>query len=289
MANSTKRRIFIITGMSGAGKSQALKIFGDFGFYCVDNLPIALFQNFIDYLRKSGGRQDIALGVDVREGDRLKELPKMLKSMTADDFIVKVLFLDAAEDCLIRRFSETKHRHPIHKKLSAAISHERKTLSPIRSLADKVIDTSNLKLGELKEKLSALLGYTREGEMQISVASFGFKNGILKDCDIVMDVRFLPNPYYIADLKEKTGLEKEVFDYVFSSDETYEFVDKLKSYLDFAVPLYLKEGKAELVVGVGCTGGKHRSVAIAKYLSDHFNDLGYKSSVYHRDIKKIVM
>ena len=208
MANNTKRRIFIITGMSGAGKSQALKIFGDFGFYCVDNLPIALFKNFIDYLRSSGDKQDVALGVDVREGDRLKELPKTLKEMAADDFIVKVIFLDAAEDCLIRRFSETKHRHPIHKKLSAAISHERKTLSPIRSLADKVIDTSNLKLGELKEKLSALLGYTRDGEMQISVASFGFKNGILKDCDIVMDVRFLPNPYYIADLKEKTGLDK---------------------------------------------------------------------------------
>ncbi len=285
MANSTKRRIFIITGMSGAGKSQALKIFGDFGFYCVDNLPIALFQNFIDYLRKSGGRQDIALGVDVREGDRLKELPKMLKSMTADDFIVKVLFLDAAEDCLIRRFSETKHRHPIHKKLSAAISHERKTLSPIRSLADKVIDTSNLKLGELKEKLSALLGYTREGEMQISVASFGFKNGILKDCDIVMDVRFLPNPYYIADLKEKTGLDKPVQDYIMSFAETKEFVDKFTDLIQYLIPKYIQEGKSYLTIAMGCTGGRHRSVFMAHEIARRLNKMGLNASEFHRDIE----
>ena len=151
---SNQRRIFIITGMSGAGKSQALKIFGDFGFYCVDNLPLALFKNFTDYLKQSGERRDVALGIDVREGDRLREMPKILNSMVKDDFVVKVIFLDASEECLIRRFSETKHRHPIHKKLAAAIAHERKVMSPIRTMADKVIDTSDLKLGELKEKLS---------------------------------------------------------------------------------------------------------------------------------------
>jgi len=285
MANNTKRRIFIITGMSGAGKSQALKIFGDFGFFCVDNLPIALFQHFIDYLRESGSRQDIALGIDVREGDRLKELPKMLNSMTADDFIVKVLFLDAAEDCLIRRFSETKHRHPIHKKLSAAISHERKTLSPIRSLADKVIDTSNLKLGELKEKLSALLGYTREGEMQISVASFGFKNGILQDCDIVMDVRFLPNPYYVADLKEKTGLDKPVQDYILSFKETHEFIDKFVDLIQYLIPKYIQEGKSYLTIAMGCTGGQHRSVFMAHEIARRLNKMGLTASEFHRDIE----
>ena len=285
MANSTKRRIFIITGMSGAGKSQALKIFGDFGFYCVDNLPIALFQNFVDYLRSSGEHRDVALGVDVREGDRLKELPKTLKSMAADDFMVKVLFLDAAEDCLIRRFSETKHRHPIHKKLSAAISHERKTLSPIRSLADKVIDTSNLKLGELKEKLSALLGYTRDGEMQISVASFGFKNGILKDCDIVMDVRFLPNPYYIADLKEKTGLDKPVQDYIMSFAETKEFIDKFTDLIQYLIPKYIQEGKSYLTIAMGCTGGRHRSVFMAHEIARRLNKMGLNASEFHRDIE----
>lgn len=206
---SNQRRIFIITGMSGAGKSQALKIFGDFGFYCVDNLPLALFKNFTDYLKQSGERRDVALGIDVREGDRLREMPKILNSMVKDDFVVKVIFLDASEECLIRRFSETKHRHPIHKKLAAAIAHERKVMSPIRTMADKVIDTSDLKLGELKEKLSALLGLTREGDMQITVVSFGFKNGILKDCDIVMDVRFLPNPFYIPELREKQAWIKK--------------------------------------------------------------------------------
>jgi len=285
MANNKKRRIFIITGMSGAGKSQALKIFGDFGFYCVDNLPIALFKNFIDYLRTTETRQDVALGVDVREGDRLKELPKTLKEMVADDFMVKVIFLDAAEDCLIRRFSETKHRHPIHKKLSAAISHERKTLSPIRSLADKVIDTSNLKLGELKEKLSALLGYTREGEMQISVASFGFKNGILKDCDIVMDVRFLPNPYYIADLKEKTGLDKPVQDYILSFKETQEFIDKFTDLIQYLIPKYIQEGKSYLTIAMGCTGGRHRSVFMAHEIARRLNKMGLTASEFHRDIE----
>ncbi len=251
----------------------------------MDNLPIALFQHFIDYLRASGSRQDIALGIDVREGDRLKELPKMLNSMTADDFIVKVLFLDAAEDCLIRRFSETKHRHPIHKKLSAAISHERKTLSPIRSLADKVIDTSNLKLGELKEKLSALLGYTREGEMQISVASFGFKNGILQDCDIVMDVRFLPNPYYVADLKEKTGLDKPVQDYILSFKETHEFIDKFVDLIQYLIPKYIQEGKSYLTIAMGCTGGQHRSVFMAHEIARRLNKMGLTASEFHRDIE----
>ncbi|MBO4674672.1 MAG: RNase adaptor protein RapZ, partial [Elusimicrobiaceae bacterium] len=176
-------------------------------------------------------------------------------------------------------------RHPIHKKLSAAISHERKTLSPIRSLADKVIDTSNLKLGELKEKLSALLGYTREGEMQISVASFGFKNGILKDCDIVMDVRFLPNPYYIADLKEKTGLDKPVQDYIMSFAETKEFVDKFTDLIQYLIPKYIQEGKSYLTIAMGCTGGRHRSVFMAHEIARRLNKMGLNASEFHRDIE----
>ena len=153
---NNKRRVFIITGMSGAGKSQALKMFGDLGFNCVDNLPLALFGNFIEYVKTTDTMQNVALGVDVREGDRLREVPKLLDALVKDDFTVKVVFLDASEECLIRRFSETKHRHPIQKKLAAAIAHERELLIPIKSIADKVIDTSALKLGELKEKLSYL-------------------------------------------------------------------------------------------------------------------------------------
>lgn len=281
---SNKRRIFIITGMSGAGKSQALKIFGDFGFYCVDNLPLALFKNFTDYLKQSGERRDVALGIDVREGDRLKDMPKILNSMAEDDFVVKVIFLDASEECLIRRFSETKHRHPIHKKLATAISHEREVMSPIRTMADKVIDTSDLKLGELKEKLSALMGLTRQGDMQITVVSFGFKNGILKDCDIVMDVRFLPNPFYLPELREKTGLDKEVQQYIMSFKESKEFAEKFTDLIKYLMPKYIKEGKSYLTIAMGCTGGKHRSVFMAHELAQRLTKAGLNASEFHRDI-----
>ncbi|MCI5820395.1 MAG: RNase adapter RapZ [Elusimicrobia bacterium] len=281
---SNKRRIFIITGMSGAGKSQALKIFGDFGFYCVDNLPLALFKNFTDYLKQSGERRDVALGIDVREGDRLKDMPKILNSMAEDDFVVKVIFLDASEECLIRRFSETKHRHPIHKKLATAISHEREVMSPIRTMADKVIDTSDLKLGELKEKLSALMGLTRQGDMQITVVSFGFKNGILKDCDIVMDVRFLPNPFYLPELREKTGLDKEVQQYIMSFKESKEFAEKFTDLIKYLIPKYIKEGKSYLTIAMGCTGGKHRSVFMAHELAQRLTKAGLNASEFHRDI-----
>ncbi len=282
--SNNKRRIFIITGLSGAGKSQALKIFGDFGFYCVDNLPLALFKNFTDYIKQSGEGKDIALGIDVREGGRLKDMPKILNSMVADDFVVKVIFLDASEECLIRRFSETKHRHPIHKKLAAAIAHERELMSPIRTMADKVIDTSDLKLGELKEKLSALLGLTREGDMQISVVSFGFKNGILKDSDIVMDVRFLPNPYYVPELRDKTGLDKEVQNYIMSFKETREFAAKFADLIKYLIPKYIKEGKSYLTIAMGCTGGKHRSVFMAHELAQQLVKAGLNATEFHRDI-----
>lgn len=281
---NNKRRLFIITGMSGAGKSQALKIFGDLGFYCVDNLPLALFGNFITYIQKDTQHNDIALGIDVREGDRLKELPKILKTIPTADFIVKVIFLDASEECLVRRFSETKHRHPIHDKLAAAILHERHLLMPLRTMADKVVDTSDLKLGELKESLSSLLGAQRSNDMQISVASFGFKNGILKDCDIVMDVRFLPNPYYVPGLKEKTGLDKEVQDYILSFKETKDFLDRYTDLIEYLIPKYIKEGKSYLTIAMGCTGGKHRSVFMAHELSQRLRKIGLNATEYHRDI-----
>ncbi len=279
-----KRRIFIITGLSGAGKSQALKMFGDLGFYCVDNLPLALFENFIKYVHENEAIRDIALGIDVREGDRLREMPELLSSLAKDDFSVKVIFLDASEECLIRRFSETKHKHPIHKKLVAAIEHEREVMAPIRSLADKVIDTSDLKLGELKEKLSSLIKLKRAGDMQISVMSFGFKYGIPKDCDIVMDVRFLPNPYYVKGLKEKTGLDKPVQDYIMSFPDAPEFATRFADLIKYLIPKYITEGKSYLTIAMGCTGGKHRSVFMAHQLAAYLNKLGLSASEFHRDI-----
>lgn len=279
-----KRKLFIITGMSGAGKSQALKIFGDFGFYCVDNLPLALFNQFAEYVKERPELQNVALGMDVREGERLRQLPAMLKKVTREDFTSKVVFLDASDECLIRRFSETKHKHPIHKKLAAAIAHEHDFLRSIKATADKVIDTTDLKLGELKEKISALLEIKKEGEMQISVVSFGFKNGILKDTDIVMDVRFLPNPYYVKELKEKTGLDKEVQEYILSFKESQEFADKIADLIKYLIPKYIKEGKSYLTIAMGCTGGKHRSVFMAHQLAETLKKQGVNASEFHRDI-----
>ena len=282
MANE-KKRLFIITGMSGAGKSQALKMFGDLGFYCVDNLPLALFEDFISYVRQSNTR-DIALGVDVREEGRLRQMPDMLKKLEQNDFSVKVIFLNAADECLIRRFSETKHKHPIHKKLVAAIAHERKAMAPMRQLANEIIDTSGLKLGELKEKLSSLLSLTRAGDMQIQVMSFGFKYGLPIECDIVMDVRFLPNPYYVPALKEKTGLDPEVQQYIMSFKESREFAEKYADLIQYLIPKYIKEGKSYLTIAMGCTGGKHRSVFMAHQLAAHLNKLKLSASEFHRDI-----
>lgn len=279
-----KRKLFIITGMSGAGKSQALKMFGDLGFYCVDNLPLALFQEFASYVKNHPELQNIALGMDVREGERLKELPAVVKKTTKQDFTAKVIFLDASEECLIRRFSETKHKHPLHKKLAAAIAHEHELLKPIKVAADKVIDTTDLKLGELKEKISELLELKKEGEMQISVVSFGFKNGIPKDTDLVMDVRFLPNPYYVKELKEKTGLDKAVQDYILSFPDSQEFADRFAELIKYLIPRYIKEGKSYLTVAMGCTGGKHRSVFMAHQLAETLRKQGLSASEFHRDI-----
>lgn len=281
---NNKRKLFIITGMSGAGKSQALKMFGDLGFYCVDNLPLALFGQFTEYVKTRTDQQHVALGVDVREGENIKAMPRLLNAMAKEDFDVKVIFLDAAEDVLIRRFSETKHKHPLHKKLAAAIQHERDIMRPIRIMADKTIDTSNLKLGELKEQLSALLGLTHEGEMQISVMSFGFKNGLPKDTDIVMDVRFLPNPYYIPELKQKTGLDKPVQEYIRSFKETREFEEKFADLIKYLIPKYIKEGKSYLTIAIGCTGGKHRSVFMTRELAQYLRGQGLNASEFHRDI-----
>ncbi len=280
-----KRKLFIITGMSGAGKSQALKIFGDLGFYCVDNLPLALFPQFASYVIEHADLQHVALGIDVREGERLKELPALLKQTTKEDFEVNVIFLDASDECLIRRFSETKHKHPIHKKLAAAIAHEHDLLKPIKIASDKVIDTTDLKLGELKEKISALLELKKEGEMQISVVSFGFKNGIPKDTDLVMDVRFLPNPYYVKELKNKTGLDKAVQDYILSFQQTKEFADKFADLIKYLIPQYIKEGKSYLTIAMGCTGGKHRSVFMAHQLAETLRKQGLSASEFHRDIE----
>ena len=185
---------------------------------------------------------------------------------------------------MIRRFSETKHKHPVHKKLVAAIAHEREVMAPTLKLANKIIDTSGLKLGELKEKLSSLLSLTRAGDMQISVMSFGFKYGLPKECDIVMDVRFLPNPYYVDTLRDKTGLDPAVQNYIMSFKESREFAEKFADLIKYLIPQYITEGKSYLTIAIGCTGGKHRSVFMAHQLAETLRSLGLSASEFHRDI-----
>ena len=286
----------IITGLSGAGKTSALHALEDIGFYCVDNLPTTLLKTFYNLCESSTDKSmnKVAVVIDVRGGENLNNLYSDIQSFRKKRKSLRLIFLDAREDVLITRFKETRRRHPLAEfvpdnSVESALSLEASYLEPFKKMADYIIDTTNVSTKLLKERITGFYLDNGEKSIILSFISFGFKHGVPSDCDTVFDVRCLPNPFYIPELKEKTGLDGEVFDYIFASKDTVEFVDRLKAYLEFALPLYIKEGKAELVVGIGCTGGKHRSVAISKLLSDFFTGLGYNSSVYHRDMSKVVI
>jgi len=280
-----KSKFFIITGISGAGKTQALKIFGDFGFYCVDNLPLALFKDFVKYIKTRGGADNIALGIDIREGRSIKDLPLLIKETVAEGFEPKLLFFDASNEALVRRFSETKHKHPLAEQLLTAIERERDLLNPIRQIADAEIDTTNLTLGELKEKISEVLGVKSTREMNISVISFGYKNGIPLEADLVIDVRFLTNPYYQTDLRDKTGLDEDVAEYIRKSPDAEDFLAKITDMVLYLIPKYIKEGKSYLTIAIGCSGGRHRSVFTAHSLAQNLRGKGFNVAEFHRDIK----
>jgi len=282
---SNNKKIFIVTGLSGAGKTQALKIFGDFGFYCVDNLPLALIEQFVEYIQKRE-IENTALGIDIREGKELKQLPKIIEELKNKGFYTHAIFLNAQDAKLVQRFSETKHKHPLQDKLIRAIEKERQQLDPVRKIADTEIDTTTLTLGELKEKLSKALNLKQESDMQISVQSFGFKRGAPLEADMMADVRFLPNPFYIAALKEKTGLDPEVGKYIMSYPETDEFLKKYIDLLRFLIPKYMKEGKSYLTIAIGCTGGRHRSVFMVHELTKMLRADGFTVSEYHRDLER---
>jgi UPF0042 nucleotide-binding protein len=280
-----KGKFFIITGISGAGKTQALKIFGDFGFYCVDNLPLALFKDFAKYIKTSVSLENIALGIDIREGERIKDLPEIIKTVKEEGFDIKLLFLDASDEVLVRRFSETKHKHPFKDQLASAIARERALLNPIKQIADAEIKTSNLTLGELKEKISKLLEITSDQEMNISIVSFGYKNGLPLEADLIMDVRFLTNPYYVAEFREKTGLDSEVREYIRKSPNADTFLSKFTDMVLYLIPKYIKEGKSYLTIAIGCSGGRHRSVYMAHALAENLRAGGFKVAEFHRDAK----
>lgn len=279
------KRIIVITGISGAGKTKALQFFGDFGFHCVDNLPMALFKEFASYVNDKK-LNNVALGVDIREGEDLKALPRIVKELKKEGVEVKIIFLNASDAKLVQRFSETKHKHPIAKELVSAIEQERAALRPIRDIADEEIDTTNLTLGELKEKISAVIGAREKSDMMVRVMSFGYKYGVPLEADLMFDVRFLPNPYYQQKLREKTGLDKKVSGYLSSFEESGEFLKKLKDIIEYLLPKYVKEGKSYLTIAIGCTGGKHRSVFMAHSLAELLGRAELNISEYHRDINK---
>ncbi|MFA6029991.1 MAG: RNase adapter RapZ [Elusimicrobiota bacterium] len=282
----TGRRIIVLTGISGAGKSQALKAFEDFGFYCVDNLPLALLDRFADLLLESRKARDVALGIDVREGEFLRDFPSSLRGLRRKGIDVRVLFLDASDRVVVQRYSETRHRHPLGLNILDAVREERRRLLEIKAAADRVLDTSDMKLGELKETLSAMLALKRTQEMNLSLVSFGYKHGLPLDADLVMDVRFMPNPNYVKGLKRRTGLERPVQAYILRNAVARTFLRDFSRLLSGLLPFYIREGKSYLTVAIGCTGGHHRSVFITHRLAAELQTCGYRAREFHRDINR---
>lgn len=283
----------IISGMSGAGKTSALHIMEDIGYYCVDNIPTSLLQTLYKLCKDSSDKamKRVAVVVDVRGNGDYEVMYDDLENFKKNNEGVSILYIDAKVDSLIVRYKETRRRHPLTERLkdgsvAAAVKEEQRLLVPVKTLADYSIDTTFMSIKQLRERIISMFLENSSNSIMLTFMSFGFKYGIPLESDLIIDVRCLPNPFYIAELKEHTGLEKCIQDYVLDSEETQEFVKRLIDWLDYSLPLYLKEGKSELVVGIGCTGGKHRSVTIAELLDNYFIEKGYKCIVQHRDVKK---
>lgn len=280
-------KFVIITGLSGAGKSQAMKCMEDLGFYCVDNLPPVLISKFAELCFNSSGEiQKIALVIDIRGGKFFDDLFESLDEIKAKGYKYEVLFLEASNESLIKRFKETRRVHPlsVEGRIIDGIKAERQRLENIRKRSDKIIDTSNMTPGELKEEIKSIyLEGAKTSNITINILSFGFKKGIPLDGDLVFDVRFLPNPHYIEELKEYTGNDKNVREYVMKWPESIEFVKKLTEMIDFLIPYYVREGKFQLVIAIGCTGGKHRSVTVANTLYEYLKEKGQRVKINHRD------
>ncbi|OLS03294.1 RNase adapter RapZ [Tissierella creatinophila] len=280
----------IITGMSGAGKSQTMKILEDMGYYCMDNLPPNLLPQIAELFKESKrGMKKIAVVIDTRGGEFFHGLFKSLDELNNMGIGYKILFIDASDNVIIKRYKELRRVHPLKPegRIIEGIDEERELLQELKEKAYFIIDTSNLNLGMLKEEIYRL--FSEGGEkrkLTISLISFGFKNGVLSDADLLFDVRFLPNPFYIPELKEHSGREQEVKDYVFKWPQTNIFISKLIDMLEFLIPYYVKEGKTQLVVGIGCTGGFHRSVAITNKVSEILKDNGHRAISNHRDLKR---
>lgn len=282
--------LVIITGMSGAGKSQAIRVLEDINYYCMDNLPPALLPNFAELCKSSSmDVNKVAVVADIRGGIFFKDLFNSLEELKNKGIKYRILFLDASDDDLIKRFKEQRRPHPLSSTgtIIDGILEERKRLEEVKRKSDYIIDTSNMKLGRLKEELLRIFVKGNiSHNLNITVMSFGYKYGLPQESDLVFDVRFLPNPFYIDELKDYTGNDKNVQDYVMSFETTSIFLKKLLDMLKFLFPLYIKEGKSNLVISIGCTGGKHRSVTISNYLSSMLTAENYRVLTNHRDAEK---
>ena len=282
----------IITGLSGAGKSRAADVLEDLEYYCVDNMPVALMPRFAELCRDAHGRYEkVALVTDVRERDGFGELLSTLDELKAmEGCTVRILYMDADLRTLVRRYKESRRPHPLAGRgvtLEQAVAREEELLAPIKASADVILNSSQLTLGQLQSRMFSLFAGTgQKRELQVTAMSFGYKHGIPMDADLVFDVRFLPNPFYVESLRPLSGLDKPVSDFVFSYSQTGEFMDMLLKLLDFLIPHYVEEGKVNLVVAVGCTGGRHRSVAIANALREALEGKNVACVNVHRDIDK---
>lgn len=283
----------IISGLSGAGKTSALHVLEDIGYYCVDNIPASLLSTLYTLCLNSTNEtmKRAAVVVDVRGNDNYEQMNNQIEDFKKSHSDVKILFIDARSDIVIMRYKETRRKHPLSQRLrdgsvTEAVEFEKALLTPIKRAADYHINTTYMSKKQMRERVISLFMEDVTKSLTLTFMSFGFKFGIPLEADVVFDVRCLPNPFYIPELKMLTGLDSSVRNYVLCSNDTQQFLKRTLDLLDFSVPLYYKEGKSELVVGVGCTGGKHRSVTVARALQEHFQSLGYKSVVSHRDIEK---
>ncbi|MDY4698981.1 RNase adapter RapZ [Eubacterium coprostanoligenes] len=283
--------LVLLTGVSGAGKSTAMGFMEDIGYYCIDNMPAELVSTFISLIEKSDSYNKIAIVTDVRSRGVYNEFRKNVQNlMDSNDYTVRTIYLDIKNHVALRRYKLTRRKHPYADKFNGsiedALNYEKEILAPVREKAGYVIDTSDLTANQLRERLAQILLGDDKEVMNLHVMSFGFKHGIPTDADFVLDVRCLPNPYWIESMRNKTGLDQEVKDYVFSFEEAHEIFERLKSLLDYLNPLYIREGKSQIVIAIGCTGGNHRSVVFAEALKDYFSRKWDNVTVNHRDINR---
>lgn len=283
-------RLVIVTGMSGAGKTQVMRTMEDIGYFCVDNLPPALIPKFAELCTQSQGAVNkVALVVDIRGREFFDTLMQVLEGMENQGYVYEIVFLEASDETLIRRYKESRRQHPMapHGRISAGIASERERVEHVRGRATHIIDTSDLSTAQLREKVIGLFaGESEQERMRITLVSFGFKHGVPLDADMVFDVRFLPNPFYVDSLRKKSGTVPEVSEYIWKWPITQQFLEKLWILIDFLVPNYIKEGKNNLVIAIGCTGGMHRSVFIAHKLYEGLKEKGFKVNIEHRDVRR---